>query len=227
MELGIKQLAPDDRPREKLMEQGAEGLTNSELLAILIRTGTRDKSAITIAKELTLNDGFYTNIAKARKIEDLMHVKGLGPAKAATVLAALELGRRVAAASPRAKPKFSEPKDCADFLMPKLRYAREEKFLVLLLDTKSQLMRCEQIAQGSVDCAIVHPREVFAPAVLHQAASILVAHNHPSGNPQPSKMDIELTQVLRQTGKILHIPLVDHIVIGDGSYFSFSEKGYF
>lgn len=215
----IKELSLDDRPREKLMQQGAAGLSNSELLAILIRTGTQKRSALRIAEELTASSGLYQNIALAK-------VKGLGPAKAATILAALELGKRIAAAGSQVKLKIESPQKGAEILLPRLRYEQHEKFLVLLLDSKNQVIRMEQVSEGSVNSSVVHPREVFAPALLYHAAAILVAHNHPSGDPKPSQEDKELTRSLNETGIIMGIPLIDHLVIGDGIFFSFREQGY-
>lgn len=222
----MKLLPADDRPREKLIEHGPDILSNSELLAILIRTGTTQRSALDIARELTDNDGLYYNIAKARSVADLSKIKGLGPAKAATILAAVELGRRVASAEPQKKSRFSSPEACVNFLMPRLRYERHEKFVVMLLDSKNQLIKLQQISEGSLNASVVHPREVFAPAILHQAACVLAAHNHPSGDPAPSREDRQLTNVLKETGMVMGIPLLDHIVIGDGRYFSFRENGY-
>lgn len=222
----MKLLPADDRPREKLIEHGPDILSNSELLAILIRTGTQQRSALDIARELTDDDGFYSNIAKARSVADLSKIKGLGPAKAATILAAVELGRRVAGAQPQKKIKFSSPEACVNFLMPRLRYEGNEKFVVMLLDSKNQLIKIQQVSEGSLNASVVHPREVFAPAVLHRAACVLAAHNHPSGDPAPSHEDRRLTSALKETGIVMGIPLLDHIIIGDGRYFSFRENGY-
>lgn len=222
----IKELPVEDRPREKMLRHGAAGLSNSELLAILIRTGTKEQSALRIAEDLTAADGLYQNIACVHSVAELAKVKGLGVAKAATILAAMELGKRIAAAQGRVKVKIDSPQTGAVFLLPRLRYERQEKFLVVLLDSKNQVMRTEQISEGSVNSAVVHPREVFAPALLHHAAAVLVAHNHPSGDPNPSREDKELTGSLLKTGKIMGIPLVDHLVIGDGIFFSFREQGY-
>ncbi len=222
----MKLLPADDRPRERLIEHGPDILSNSELLAILIRTGTTKRSALDIARELTDNDGLYYNIAKARSVADLSKIKGLGPAKAATILAAVELGRRIAVAEPQKKHRFSSPEICAGYLIPRMRYERTEKFIVMLLDSKNQLIRYQQISEGSLNASIVHPREVFAPAVLHQAASVLAAHNHPSGDPAPSREDRRLTEALKETGAVMGIPLLDHIIIGDGRYYSFRENGY-
>ncbi len=219
-------LPADDRPREKLIEHGPDILSNSELLAILIRTGTTERSALDIARELTDNGGLYSNIAQARSVADLSKIKGLGPAKAATILAAVELGRRVAGADPQKKVKLSSPEACVNYLMPRMRYEQQEKFLVLLLDSKNQLLKCQQVSEGTLNASVVHPREVFAPAMLHRAACVLAAHNHPSGDPAPSIEDRKLTQALEATGTVMGIPLLDHIIIGDGRYFSFRENGY-
>ena len=222
----MKLLPADDRPREKLIEHGPDILSNSELLAILIRTGTTERSALDIARELTENDGLYSNIAQARSVADLSKINGLGPAKAATILAAVELGRRVAGADPQKKVKLSSPEACVSYLMPRMRYEQQEKFLVLLLDSKNQLLKCQQVSEGTLNASVVHPREVFAPAMLHRAACVLAAHNHPSGDPAPSIEDRKLTQALEATGTVMGIPLLDHIIIGDGRYFSFRENGY-
>ena len=222
----MKLLPADDRPREKLIEHGPDILSNSELLAILIRTGTTERSALDIARELTDNGGLYSNIAQARSVADLSKIKGLGPAKAATILAAVELGRRVAGADPQKKAKLSSPEACVNYLMPRMRYEQQEKFFVLLLDSKNQLLKCQQVSEGTLNASVVHPREVFAPAMLHRAACVLAAHNHPSGDPAPSIEDRKLTQALEATGTVMGIPLLDHIIIGDGRYFSFRENGY-
>lgn len=221
----IKELSPEDRPREKLYELGAEVLSNSELLAILIRTGTRERSALRIAEEMTQDNGLYKEIAKCRRVQELSKIKGIGRVKAATILAALELGRRVACASAVESEHISSPGEGAQYLMGRLRNETHERFLVLLLNTKNRLIKMEQISEGSLTCSVVHPREVFAPAVLSHAASILVAHNHPSGDPRPSEEDQNLTRVLVETGNIMGIPVLDHLVIGDGRYYSFKEHG--
>ena len=222
----MKLLPEGYRPSEKLIEHGPDILSKSGLLAILIRTGTPQRSALDIARELTDDDGFYSNIAKARSVADLSKIKGLGPAKAATILAAVELGRRVAGAQPQKKIRFSSPEACVNFLMPRLRYEGNEKFVVMLLDSKNQLIKMQQVSEGSLNASVVHPREVFAPAVLHRAACVLAAHNHPSGDPAPSREDRRLTSALKETGIVMGIPLLDHIIIGDGRYFSFRENGY-
>ena len=223
----IKEIPLNDRPREKMAANGAAVLTDAELIAILLRTGTAEKSAIDIASEMTADGGLYKRLAGITRLNELTNIKGLGQAKAATVLAALEIGRRIASAKPVEKIHLSCPQDVAEFLMPRLRYAVKEQFIVILLNGKNKVVGTEVISEGSLSSSVVHPREVYASALLHHAAAIMVAHNHPSGDPKPSDEDREITSLLAQSGKVLGIPLVDHIVIGDGTYYSFLENEAF
>ena len=223
----IKEIPVDDRPREKMAKKGATALTDAELVAILLRTGIAEKSAIDIASELTADGGLYKRLAGITRLNELTNIKGLGQAKAATVLAALEIGRRIASAKPVEKIHLSCPQDVAEFLMPRLRYAVKEQFIVILLNGKNKVIGTEVISKGSLSNSVVHPREVYASALLHHAAAIMVAHNHPSGDPKPSDEDREVTRLLESSGKVLGIPLVDHIVIGDGTYYSFLENEAF
>ena len=222
----MKELPIDDRPREKLINNGAAALTDSELLAILIGSGTQEKSALDIARDLTADNGILKNIALVHDVKELAKTKGLGRAKAALIIAALELGRRVAGAEPLSRDSITSPEDGVALLMPRLRYESKEHFLVVLLNSKNKVLDIEQISEGSLNSSVVHPREVFAPAVLHHAAAILTAHNHPSGDPTPSKEDKDLTNTLVQAGKYMGIPVLDHIIIGDAKYFSFKEHSY-
>lgn len=220
----IKEIPLNDRPREKMAVKGAAALTDAELIAILLRTGTAEKSAIDIASEMTADGGLYKRLAGITRLNELTNIKGLGQAKAATVLAALEIGRRIASAKPIEKIHLSCPQDVADFLMPRLRYAAKEQFVVILLNNKNKVIGTEVVSEGSLSSSIVHPREVYAPAILHHAAAIMVAHNHPSGDPKPSTEDAEVTRVLVRSGKVLSIPMIDHVIIGDGNYYSFLEN---
>ena len=220
----IKEIPLNDRPREKMAANGAAVLTDAELIAILLRTGTAEKSAIDIASEMTADGGLYKRLAGITRLNELTNIKGLGQAKAATVLAALEIGRRIASAKPIEKIHLSCPQDVADFLMPRLRYAAKEQFVVILLNNKNKVIGTEVVSEGSLSSAIVHPREVYAPAILHHAAAIMVAHNHPSGDPKPSTEDTEVTRMLARSGKVLGIPMIDHVIIGDGNYYSFLEN---
>ena len=223
----IKEIPLNDRPREKMAANGAAVLTDAELIAILLRTGTAEKSAIDIASEMTADGGLYKRLAGITRLNELTNIKGLGQAKAATVLAALEIGRRIASAKPIEKIHLSCPQDVADFLMPRLRYAAKEQFVVILLNNKNKVIGTEVVSEGSLSSSIVHPREVFAPAILHHAAAIMVAHNHPSGDPKPSIEDEEVTRLLLRCGKVLGIPMIDHVIIGDGNYYSFLENEAF
>lgn len=223
----IKEIPLNDRPREKMAANGAAVLTDAELIAILLRTGTAEKSAIDIASEMTADGGLYKRLAGITRLNELTNIKGLGQAKAATVLAALEIGRRIASAKPIEKIHLSCPQDVADFLMPRLRYAAKEQFVVILLNNKNKVIGTEVVSEGSLSSSIVHPREVFAPAILHHAAAIMVAHNHPSGDPKPSIEDEEITRLLLRSGKVLGIPMIDHVIIGDGNYYSFLENEAF
>ena len=223
----IKEIPLNDRPREKMAANGAAVLTDAELIAILLRTGTAEKSAIDIASEMTAEGGLYKRLAGITRLNELTNIKGLGQAKAATVLAALEIGRRIASAKPIEKIHLSCPQDVADFLMPRLRYAAKEQFVVILLNNKNKVIGTEVVSEGSLSSSIVHPREVFAPAILHHAAAIMVAHNHPSGDPKPSIEDEEVTRQLLRSGKVLGIPMIDHVIIGDGNYYSFLENEAF
>ena len=220
----IKEIPLNDRPREKMAANGAAVLTDAELIAILLRTGTAEKSAIDIASEMTADGGLYKRLAGITRLNELTNIKGLGQAKAATVLAALEIGRRIASAKPIEKIHLSCPQDVADFLMPRLRYAAKEQFVVILLNSKNKVIGTEVVSEGSLSSSVVHPREVYAPAMLHHAAAIMVAHNHPSGDPKPSFEDEEITRMLSRSGKVLGIPMIDHVIIGDGNYYSFLEN---
>ena len=223
----IKEIPLNDRPREKMAANGAAVLTDAELIAILLRTGTAEKSAIDIASEMTADGGLYKRLAGITRLNELTNIKGLGQAKAATVLAALEIGRRIASAKPIEKIHLSCPQDVADFLMPRLRYAAKEQFVVILLNSKNKVIGTEVVSEGSLSSSVVHPREVYAPAMLHHAAAIMVAHNHPSGDPKPSIEDEEVTRLLLRSGKVLGIPMIDHVIIGDGNYYSFLENEAF
>ena len=220
----IKAIPLNDRPREKMAANGAAVLTDAELIAILLRTGTAEKSAIDIASEMTADGGLYKRLAGITRLNELTNIKGLGQAKAATVLAALEIGRRIASAKPIEKIHLSCPQDVADFLMPRLRYAAKEQFVVILLNGKNKVIGTEVVSEGSLSSSVVHPREVYAPAMLHHAAAIMVAHNHPSGDTNPSFEDEEVTRMLSRSGKVLGIPMIDHVIIGDGNYYSFLEN---
>ncbi len=224
--VSIKALPEEEQPRERLIRLGSGALSNAELLAILIRTGTRAESALTLSyKILKQQEGlrFLTGCT----VQELSSIKGIGGAKAAQLKAAVELGKRLSAAENRPDTAVRCPKDAAALIMEEMRYLKKEYMKLLLLNTKCQVISVEDISVGSLNASIVHPREVFQPAIRKSCASIIMAHNHPSGDPSPSKEDIAITGRIHEAGKIIGIELADHIIIGDGVYVSMKEKGLF
>jgi len=197
---------------------------NSELLAILLRTGNQDESALRLAEHLLDQQAGVVGLGNAT-VEDLEQVKGIGEAKAVTVLAAIELGRRVAMLAPTQRPVIHTPDDVAAMLLPRFRYEPREHFLAVLLSTKNHVLKTAVISIGSLNASIVHPRELFREAINARAAAVILVHNHPSGDPSPSPEDAALTRKLAEAGELLDIPVLDHIVLGDGKYISLKEKG--
>lgn len=223
----IKDWPEDERPREKLLKRGAAALSDAELLALVLRTGdaAAGKSAIDLGRELLERfDGNLRELAQA-ELNELQQIKGLGLAKAASIKAAFTLGSRFQARRLETLERFTSPAQVFDFFHHELRDNRKELFLILLLDGKNRITRKVQVSEGSLNQSIVHPREVFAPAVRESAAAMIFIHNHPSGDPAPSREDREITRRLKEAGEILGIKVLDHIIIGDGSYFSFVESG--
>lgn len=218
-------LPVNNRPREKMAAYGASVLSDAELVAVLLRTGTLEKSVLELAGELTADGGLYKRLAGIRQLHELTKIKGLGIAKASTILAAIEIGRRLASAKPLERACFACPQDGVDFLMPRMRFATKEQFLVILLNSKNRVIGTEVVSEGSLTGSVVHPREVFQPAIIQHAAAVVVAHNHPSGDPYPSREDKEVTKMLMAAGKTMGIPVLDHLIIGDGTYYSFQEEG--
>jgi DNA repair protein RadC len=222
--LMVRDVPVDERPRERMMQAGAEALSNQELLAILLRTGTGGRSVLDLAEQILVRfDGIRTLVDA--KLEELMAVPGIGPAKAVQLLAAIELGRRIARMKKERTVVIRCPQDVSDLLMDRLRFQTQEHFVVLLLDTKNRVIAEETVSIGSLNASIVHPREVFKPALKRSAASIICAHNHPSGDPTPSREDLEVTARLVEAGRLLGIEVLDHVVIGDHRYISLKEKG--
>ncbi len=214
-----------ERPRERLQSAGPAALSNRELLAILIGSGTEGRSALDVASDvLRAASGSLRQVAAARPAE-LTATAGVGPAVAARVSAALELGRRLAREGPLERLRINGPADVYARCAPALRDLRQEEFLVLLLNTQHAVMRELLITRGTLDTSIVHPREVFRPAIAESAAAVILVHNHPSGDPTPSPEDKEVTRQLVAAGQLIGIPILDHIVIGDARYVSFVESG--
>jgi DNA repair protein RadC len=223
----IRDWPEDERPREKLLKRGVTALSDAELLALVLRTGdaSAGKSAIGLGRELLERfNGNLRELAQA-ELHELQQIKGLGPAKATSIKAAFTLGSRFQARRLETLERFTSPAQVFDFFHHELRDSRKELFLALLLDGKNRITRKVQISEGSLNQSIVHPREVFAPAVRESAAAVIFIHNHPSGDPAPSREDREITRRLKEAGDLLGIKVLDHIIIGDGSFYSFVEAG--
>ncbi|MGE7918439.1 RadC family protein [Viridibacillus sp. NPDC093762] len=221
----IRDVHQDDRPRERLKRQGAESLSNQELIAILLRTGTKEESVLHIANRV-LTSFEQLHELKHAAIEEIMSVKGIGEAKAIQLLAAIELGRRMSQQRIEDRYTIRSPQDAATYLMADMTALLQEHFVVLFLNVKNQIIHKQTIFIGSLNASIVHPREIFREAVKRSAASLVCAHNHPSGNPAPSPEDIEVTKRIQEAGYIIGIELLDHVIIGDHQFISLKEKGY-
>ena len=220
----IRELPTEERPREKLISLGSSVVSNAELLAILIGTGTKDRSALDLASALLAaeEDGLG-NLAGSTP-EEICRISGMGIAKACRIIAAFELGRRLATRPLPGKVLITSPESIADLFMEEMRYYRKEFFNVLLLNSKGEIISIEKSSVGDLSSTIVHPREIFSGAVRRSAAAVVFVHNHPSGNPEPSSEDQEVTLRLIEAGKILGIRVLDHIIIGDGVYVSFRQR---
>jgi len=220
----IRDLPLDERPREKLKNLGAGVLSNAELLAILLRVGNRNESAVQVATRILAQSGGLRSLPDL-SLEELQQNKGIGPDKAVMIKAALELGCRLATMPREEGGSITSPRQAADLFMEELRYKKKEYFKILLLNTKNHIISREEISVGSLSASIVHPREIFIIPLRKSAASVILFHNHPSGDPSPSQEDLEVTRRLVDAGNILGISILDHIIIGDGCFFSFREKG--
>lgn len=221
--LTIKDLPPAERPRERLLSRGHAALSDAELLAILLRTGTSKETAVQLAERILVEFGGLQELPR-RTADELTSLDGVGPAKAVTLLAAAELAVRLAARR-RAEVPVGSPADVAGLVMEEMRNYRREHFRVVMLDVKNRVLGVEEVSIGSLNTSLVHPREVFRPAVVKSCAGIILIHNHPSGDPTPSSEDLEVTRRLCEAGKLMGIEVLDHVVIGDGKFFSFREKG--
>ena len=220
----IRDLPLDERPREKLQAIGPEGLSNAELIAILLRTGNSGESALHLAERIIAKSGGLRSLPDLT-LEELQGFKGIGPAKAVQIKAALELSKRIATTLNNNDNAVTSPRHVADLFMEELRYKKKEYFKLIILNTKNKVISREEISVGSLNASIVHPREIFSVPIKKSASSIILVHNHPSGDPTPSKEDLAVTRRLVDAGNILGIEVKDHIIIGDGCYLSFKEKG--
>jgi DNA repair protein RadC len=223
----VHDLPLSERPRERLFKLGSEALSAQEVLALILGRGIKDESVMVTSQKLISRFGSLKGVASA-SLEELTQTKGIGPAKAAQIKAALELSRRLEAdAGEKPQPVLKSPEDVAAVMMSKLKGKKKEHFWVICLDTRNKPINWKQVSIGSLDTSIVHPREVFREAVSSSAASVIFVHNHPSGDPEPSKEDVELTKRLVQAGEIIGIDVLDHIIVCDRSYLSLKASSLF
>jgi DNA repair protein RadC len=220
----MSDLPEGERPRERLKEIGATGLSQRELLAIVLRSGTERTGALAVADALLASFGGLNGVARA-SLAELQAVHGVGPVKAIEIKAVLELGRRMALSAPDARPQVKTPADAAQFLMLHMGLLEQEEVRTLLLDTRNRVLGAPMIYRGSLNATGMRVGEVFREAIRANCASIIVAHNHPSGDPTPSAEDVQVTKALSQAGKLLDIDLLDHIVISHNRYVSLKERG--
>ncbi|WP_227936713.1 RadC family protein [Alkalihalobacillus deserti] len=221
----IRDVPERERPRERLLQEGPLALSNQEILAILLRSGTKQESVLQVAQRVLAKfDGLL--LLKEAAIEELCTIKGIGAAKAVELSAAIELGRRIHSLQPEERYVIRSPEDVSNYVMEDMRFLHQEHFDCLYLNTKNQVLHRKTVFIGSLNASICHPREIFKEAFRRSAASVICLHNHPSGDPTPSREDIEVTKRLAEAGKLLGIELLDHIIIGDRKFVSLKEQGY-
>jgi DNA repair protein RadC len=220
----VRDLPKEVRPREKLLQYGASALSDIELLAIMLRTGTTSKSVLHLAEDV-LAQYKDKGLAAIMHIspQEIASIHGIGLAKAATVVAAVELGRRLSERAARTLEKVEGPEDVARYVIPSLRFEQKEHFLAMFLDIRNRILALSTISVGSLTSSIAHPREVFREAIRYSAASVILVHNHPSGDPAPSREDIQLTKQMMKAGEIMGIPVLDHVVVAGDNFVSLKE----
>ena len=223
--ISIKDWAHDDRPREKLVIKGKGALSDAELVAILIASGNRDESAVELSKRILQSLGNNLNRLAKLSVNDLIKFKGIGEAKAISIIASLELGRRRRTADVLEKAKIGGSKDAFQILQLKLEDLPHEEFWVMLLNRANKVIDTKLVGRGGVSSTVVDSKVIFSFALESLASAIILAHNHPSGNLKPSNSDIRLTKKIVDAGKIMEVPVLDHIIVGDNDYFSFADEG--
>ncbi|MCP4643478.1 MAG: JAB domain-containing protein [bacterium] len=221
---GVREMPPEDRPRERLARLGAEALRDAELIAVLFRTGTRKLGAVALAERALQHFGDLRGLSRA-SVDELQQVSGLGLAKAVEIKAAIELGLRLAEHSHTDRMRISSAEDVSRLLMIRFKECENEQFKSLLLNTKNEVLRIVDVSQGGLDATPALPRDVFRQAVRDAASAVIVCHNHPSGDPDPSRDDITLTKRLAEAAALLGVRFLDHVIFGDGRYVSLQERG--
>lgn len=222
----LKETPLNGRPRERLVQYGEKALADHELIAILLRTGTRKQDVLTVSLNLlqTFEDLFYL---KNVTLEEFMTIPGIGQTKAVELKAAIELGMRISRASQIKTGQITSSKNVGELLMEEMRGMQQEIVVALYLNTKNEIIKKEEVFKGSLNSSVAHPREIFKGAVRYSAARLIVGHNHPSGNPEPSDADIQFTKRLAECGELMGIELLDHVIAGENSYISLKEWGVF
>ena len=220
----IKELPSSERPRERLLHYGASALSSAELLAIILRTGLQDENVVRMAQRLLATFGNLSGLARVNAAE-LQREKGLGPAKVAQLQAALELGRRMLVQSPEERPQVRSPADAANLVMSEMGLLEQEQLRVMLLDTKNRVLDTPTIYVGSLNTSLIRVGELFRAAIRANCASLIVLHNHPSGDPTPSPEDVAVTRQIVEAGKLLDIDVLDHLIIGQQRFVSLKERG--
>jgi DNA repair protein RadC len=224
---GIKTWAEEDRPREKLLLKGTHSLSESELIAILLRTGTKESTAVDVGMNLMRKVNNDLHALSKLSVKDILQLKvqGIGETKATTIVAAMELGRRRQLSQVKERDKITSSRDAFEILHPRLADLKHEEFWIVLLNRANKVTAIERISEGGLTGTVADPRRIFNNALKAEATSIILSHNHPSGNIQPSTMDIELTKKLKKAGEVLDISVYDHLIIGENNYYSFADEG--
>ena len=224
MTVMVRDLPAEERPREKLIQRGAASLSDTELLAILLRTGTSSVSVLHLAEEVLAKyqDKGLVAIMNISP-QEIASVHGVGLAKAATIVAAVELGRRLSAKAVQKLEKIEGPEDVARYASPLLRFEQKEHFLVMLLDVRNRVLAMPTVSIGSLTASVAHPREIFREAIRYSAANMILIHNHPSGDPTPSREDVQITKQMMKAGEIMGIPVLDHVIIAGDGFLSLKE----
>lgn len=222
----MKEMPKEERPYEKCIRYGAEALTDVELFAVLLQTGTKGKSALDVSREILTDDNGKISLKKFRRMEykDFCKIKGIGSVKAVQLSSINELTKRLSRIQYKKLPRFTSPEDIACFYMEELRHEQQENLILVMLNNKMELLDSKLMFKGTVNASLISPREIFLEALHKEAVYIVLLHNHPSGDPTPSNEDIQATRRIRESGKLLGIQLADHIVIGDGTYMSMKEN---